>query len=197
MLHFIKIKYLLIFLSLACLALVGYLLAKNTIFIKDSRSLYNYEIEEKFYHLYINPITNEIEKIMFQENGKVSDIEQVTNNGYLKSNLELYANEGPAFGYYQHLHRLGENFDDNNNEERDRYYDNYIALMRDKNDGLAPFAVYRGNVHTSFWEWEDSEHVKVYLGCGTHCLYYYLINIDDLKIKEEGHVYADDNAASL
>lgn len=194
---FIKIKYLIIFLSLVGLILAGYLLAKNASFIKDNGSLYNNDVEEKFYHFYINPKTDEIEKIMFQGDGKVIGVKQVTNNGYLKSNLELFANEGPAFGYYQHLHKSDEDFDDTDDGERERYYDNYIALMIDKNDGLGPYAVYKGNVHTSSWEWEDNKHVKVYLSCGTHCLYYYIININDLKIKEEGHVYTDDNTASM
>jgi hypothetical protein len=63
--------------------------------------------------------------------------------------------------------------------------------MIDRGDGSDPFLVYKGDVHTSNWEWEDSKHAKVYLGCGTHCLYYYIINIDNLEIKEKGHVYKD------
>jgi hypothetical protein len=192
---FIKIKYLMISLLFAVLVFGGYFLITN-IFFSSNEVPSNNEIEEKFYHLYINPQTDEIEKIIFQEDGKIVGVRQVTDNGYLKSHLLLFANEGPMFGYYQNLHKLNEDFDDNNDAEREKYYDNYTALMIDKNDGLGPFAVYRGNVHTSSWEWEDSKHVKVYLGCGTHCLYYYIININDLKIKEEGHVYIDDNTAS-
>jgi len=192
---FIKIKYLIILLLLLTLISIGYVLVKNVFFIKDSQATYNNETEEKFYHLYINPQTNEIEKIVFQEDGSIIGVKQITSDGYLKSHLRLFANDGPTFGYYQHLHKSNEDFDDNNDEERVRYYNNYVVLMIDRNDGLGPFAVYKGDVHTSSWEWEDNKHVKVYLGCGTHCLYYYIINIDDLRIKEEGHVYTDNETS--
>ncbi len=193
---FIKIKYLLIFILLLSLGVMGFFLIKGAVFAGEAPAVVDSE-EGKPCHLYINPQTSEIEKIIFQEDGRIIGIKQLTNNGYPKSHLFLYANEGPAFGYYQDLHKQNEDFDYNNEEERNRYYDNFTALMIDKNDGSEPFAVYKGNYHTSSWEWEDNNHVKVYLGCGTHCLYYYIININDLQVKEEGHVYTDDNSASM
>jgi len=192
---FIKIKYLMVALLLVITILLGYFFIFHQP-VSGDNFLRN-ETAEKYYHLYINPRTSEIEKIIFKEDGRVVGVKQITNDGYAKSHLFLYANEGPAFGYYQNLHKQDEDYDDNNNDERERYYDNFYALMINRNDGSAPFAVYKGSYHTSNWEWEDSKHVKVYLGCGTHCLYYYIINIDDLKIKEEGHVYKDDNADSM
>jgi hypothetical protein len=186
----VKIKYLIIFLIALVLLIISRFLIINH-FSQNIKSAYNNEVEENFYHLYINPQTSEIEKIIFEENGKITGVKQITNNNYSKSHLLLYANEGPMFGYYQDLHRYDEDFDYNNDEARNNYYNNYIALMIDRGDGSDPFLVYKGEVHTSNWEWEDNEHVKVYLGCGTHCLYYYIINIYDLKIKEKGHVYND------
>jgi len=170
------------------LSSIGYFLIKDY-FYQNTKSIYNNELEENFYHLYINPQTSEIEKIIFEESGKIVGVKQITNNNHLKSHLLLFANEGPMFGYYQHLHELGYIY--NGDEGKDEYYNNYISLIIDKGDGSGPFLVYKGDVHTSNWEWEDNEHVKVYLGCGTHCLYYYIIDIYDLKIKEEGHVYKD------
>lgn len=183
-----KTKYLIIFLIALVLVIIGRLLVIGY-FSQNIKSGYSNEIEEKFYHLYINPQTSEIEKIIFEESGGIIRVKQITNNNHLKSHLSLYANEGPMFGYYQHLHEFGYVYD--SDEGEDEYYNNYIALMIDRGDGSDPFLVYKGDVHTSNWEWEDDEHVKVYLGCGTHCLYYYIINIYDLKIKEEGHVYND------
>ncbi len=187
---FIKIKYLIILLLGISLGVLGYFSIKNTFFANRELS-YNNETENKYYHLYINPQTNEIEKIIFQEDGRIIGVKQITSDGYIKSHLKSFANDVSSFGYYQYLHKINEDFNDNNDEERKRYYDNYIALIVDKNDGSAPYVVYKGDYHTSSWEWEDNKHVKVYLGCGTHCLYYYIINIDDLKVKEEGHVYKD------
>jgi len=187
---FIEIKYLVILLAAIVLLSIGFFLIKDY-FSQNTKPLYNNELEEKFYHLYINPQTSEIEKIIFKENGEIAGVKQITKNNYLKSHLILFANEGPMFGYYQNLHELGYIYD--GDEGKDEYYNNYVSLMIDRGDGSEPFAVYRGDVHTSNWEWEDGEHVKIYLGCGTHCLYYYIININNLEIKEKGHVYTDDN----
>lgn len=146
-------------------------------------------------YVYINPKKSEIEKIFFDQDGRLFGVKRLTNDGYLKSNLELFANDGPAFGYYQELHKGDEDFNENNDEEeRNRYYDNYIALMIDKNDGLGPVEVYRGNVHTSNWEWEDINHVRVYNGCGTCCRYYYLININTKVVEDEGHLEEEEAA---
>ncbi|MCF7860358.1 cell wall hydrolase, partial [Patescibacteria group bacterium] len=191
---FVKIKYLIILLSLLALFVFGYLIVKNEWFIENNEAVYNDEVGEKFYHLYINPQTDEIEKLIFKEDGEMIGITQITNNGYLKSHLLLFSNEGPAFGYYQNLHKLNEVFDYNDDGEREKYYDNYTALMIDKNDGFGPFEVYRGSYHTSFWEWEDNKHVKVYLSCGTCCRYYYLININTLEIEEKGHLEEEEDA---
>lgn len=185
---FIKIKYLIILLVVIVLSSIGYFLIKDC-FSQNTKPVYNNKLGENSYHLYINPQTSEIEKIIFEESGKIVGVKQITSNNHLKSHLLLFANGGPMFGYYQHLHELGYIY--NGDGGRDEYYNNYISLMIDRGDGSDPFLVYKGDVHTSNWGWEDNEHVKVYLGCGTHCLYYYIINIYDLKIKEEGHVYKD------
>jgi hypothetical protein len=190
---FIKIKYLIILMALAGTVLVGCFFVRN-VFLKNNDEVSINESEGKFYHLYINPQTDEIEKMIFQNDGKIAEVKQITNNGYPKSNLLLFSNEGPAFGYYQYLHKSNDDFDENNDEERKKYYDNYIALMVDKNDGRGPYVVYKGNIHTSFWEWEDNKYVKVYNGCGTCCSYYYLINIETRKIEEEGHLVAEESA---
>jgi len=189
---FVRIKYLVAVLLLAVAIFAGYFFISRQHVIGDN-SPYN-ELEKKYYHFYINPQTSEIEKIIFKANGQVAGIKQITNDGYAKSHLFLYANNGSAFGYYQDLHKQNEDYDDNNNEERERYYNNFYALMINRNDGSAPFMVYKGDYHTSNWEWENIDHVKVYNNCGTCCRYYYLININTKKIEEEGHLETEEDA---
>ena len=98
------------------------------------------------------------------------------------------------YGYFQNLHKNDEYFNENSNKQREEYYKNYTALVINTGYGSTPVEVYRGDIHTSYWEWEDINHVKVYTSCGTCCRYYYLVNIDSRKIEAEGHLDAEESA---
>jgi hypothetical protein len=132
-------------------------------------------------------------RIFFDQNGRFSNLKRLTSDGYYKSNLKLFSlDDSFRFGYFQDLHKSDENFDENNDKQREEYYKNYTSLMINSGYGSVPTEVYRGNYHTSSWEWEDINHVKVYNNCGTCCQYYYLINIETRKIEEEGHLVAEE-----
>lgn len=147
-----------------------------------------------YHHVYINPKTSEVERIFFKQDGQFSILKQLTNNGYHKSDLQLFSSDSFRFGYFQDLHKIDEDFDENNDKQREEYYKNYTSLIISPGYGSTPIEVYRGNDHTSSWEWEDIDHVKVYNNCGTCCRYYYLININIQKIEEEGHLEVEETA---
>lgn len=146
---------------------------------------------EKFKYFFINPKSEEASVIYLDENGEFLRFAQLTNDGYPKSNLEVFS-DGEMFGYYKLLHKKGENYNLNDEKISEDYYANYIALMIMKNGSVNPIEVYRGDVHTSNWEWGDNKHVVVYYGCGTECLYAYKINIDNGKVESGHHVYGAD-----
>lgn len=147
-----------------------------------------------YHHVYINPKTSEVERIFFKQDGQFSVLKQLTNNGYHKSDLKLFSSDSFRFGYFQDVHRADEGFDENNNKQGEEYYQNYTSLIISPGYGSTPIEVYRGNYHTSSWEWEDIDHAKVYNNCGTCCRYYYLININTREIEEEGHLEAEETA---
>lgn len=148
-----------------------------------------------FYHyVYINPKTSEVEIIFFDQDGRFSNLKRLTDNGYYKYDLKLFPlDDGFRFGYFQELHKGDEYFDENDDKQREEYYKNYTSLVINSGYGSAPIEVYRGDNHTSSWEWEDINHVKVYNNCGTCCRYYYLINIETRKIEKEGHLVAEES----
>ncbi len=147
-----------------------------------------------YHHVYINPKTSEVERIFFKQDGRFSVLKQLTDNGYPKSNLKVFVSDSFRFGYFQDLHKADEDFDENNDKQREEYYQNYTSLIVNPGYGSASIEVYRGNNRTSSWEWEDINHVTVYNNCGTCCRYYYLININTQKIEEEGHLEAEETA---
>lgn len=147
-----------------------------------------------YHHVYINPKTSEVERIFFDSDGRFSGLKRLTNDDYYKYDLKLFSSNIFNFGYFQKLHKGDEYFDENDDKQREEYYKNYTSLIIIPGYGSSPIEVYRGNNHTSSWEWEDTDHVKVYNNCGTCCRYYYLINIDTQKIEEEGHIEAEENA---
>jgi len=147
-----------------------------------------------YHHVYINPKTSEVERIFFDQDGRFSVLKQLTNNGYHKSNLKIFASDSFRFGYFQDLHKADEDFDENNDKQREEYYKNYTSLIINPGYGSTPVEVYRGNDHISSWGWEDIDYAKVYNNCGTCCRYYYLININTQKIEAEGHLEAEEIA---
>lgn len=138
---------------------------------------------EAYKHYYLNPKTFELEVMHFDEDGKFLNVRQLTTNGYRKSNIKRLDNNSDEVGYFQDLHKDGEPI--LNQEE---YYKNYTTLMIKQSEYAQPVEVYRGDYHTSFWEWPDNNHVVVYYGCGTECRYYYKINILTKEVEDEGHV---------
>ncbi len=138
----------------------------------------------KFKHYFINPKDEEINVLDLDEAGKIVGSKQLTFDKYSKSHLEVfYDNE--LIGYFQKITKTGET----SPAGKEDYYKNYIKLMIKRGENGEPREVYRGDVHTSYWEWQDNKHVVVYYGCGTHCLYYYVVNINNKKVEDEGHIY--------
>jgi len=143
-------------------------------------------------HLFIHPQINEIFKISFNEKGEFLRFEQITNDGYYKSNLKVFS-ASDRFGYYQELHKKDElgKIDPNDKEALSEYYKNYIALKIMDNEYSEPYEVYRGDMHTSYWETTvaDNKHAIVYYNCGSPCLYAYEINIETGEVESEYHIY--------
>lgn len=190
---FIKLKPLLIgLISIAVLLTGVYVIAEigdvnNNIIISDVAK--NMPSGKRFL---LNPITEEIEVIYFDKNGAFLRSAQMTTNGYSKSHFKAsYSGDGDRLGFFQELHKKGEGYDKNDEKSRKEYYDNYIALMIMDGKHGALKEVYRGDAHTSYWEWgrDDYGHVIVYYNCGSSCLYAYKINIETKEIESEYHVY--------
>ncbi|MFA5886211.1 MAG: cell wall hydrolase [Patescibacteria group bacterium] len=209
---FIRIKYLILALLIILIGLGIYLAIlwqfgdqeiEQICEAKEGKSIedVNGSIEENtgglygyYHHVYINPKKSEVERIFFDQDGRFSELKRLTNDGYYKYDLKLFSSDSFRFGYFQDLHKADEDFDENNDKQREEYYKNYTSLIINPGYGSTPIEVYRGNDHTSSWEWEDIDHAKVYNNCGTCCRYYYLININTQKIEEEGHLEAEETA---
>ena len=138
----------------------------------------------KFRHYFINSQNKEINLLYLDEAGKIVGLKQLTFDQYPKSHLEIF-DKNNMIGYFQNIQKRHQPSSVN----MDEYYRNYVKLMIKKTDDEEPYEVYRGDVHTSYWEWRDNKHVVVYYGCGTHCLYYYVININTKKVEDEGQTY--------
>lgn len=138
----------------------------------------------KYQHYFINPKDEEVNVLNLDEAGKIVESKQLTFDQYPKSHLEVF-DKNSMIGYFQNVYKRHQPSPVN----MDEYYKNYIKLMIKKEDNEEPYEVYRGDVHTSYWEWQNNKHVIVYYGCGTNCLYYYVININTKKVEDEGHIY--------
>ena len=138
----------------------------------------------KYQHYFINPKDEEINVLDFDEAGEIVGSRQLTFDQYPKSHLEVF-DKNNMIGYFQNVQKRHQP----NLVNMDEYYKNYVKLMIKQGENQAPYEIYRGDVHTSYWEWKDDKHVIVYYGCGTHCLYYYVIDIDTKQTENEGQVY--------
>lgn len=157
----------------------------------DYIELYKKTRNVVFKHYFVHPKNNNIEVIHFDESGTILDTETIIFDDYLKDQLKIFS-DGEMFGYFQDLHKGDKVYNFNSDYEKERYYNDYVALKIVKNEFADPIEVYRGDVHTSSWEWSDNKHVIVYYGCGTECLYAYKINIETKEIESEYHVYGGD-----
>lgn len=136
---------------------------------------------EVYKHFFLNPKTNEVNVAYFSKDGNFLRMEQITNDGYPKSNLDVLS-DFEMIGYFQDLHKNGEG------DAGEDYYKNYITLLIKNSEYENPYEVYRGDVHTSSWGWVDKSHVVVYSSCGSGCRYFYNINILTKEIEKEGRV---------
>jgi len=172
--------FLLILLLIAMLAAGLLIFQQIKIEAKTLDAAQNIQYREYF----INPKTEEINVLYLDEAGKIIGSKQLTSDQYRKSHLEVFY-DNKMLGYFQDINKN----DETNPAGKEEYYKNYVKLMVRRGENETAYEVYRGDVHTSYWEWRDNKHVIVYYGCGTHCLYYYLINIFTKKVEDEGHVY--------
>lgn len=138
----------------------------------------------QYRHYFINPKTEEINVLYLDEKGYIGGQRQITSDQYAKSHLEVF-DDNQMIGYFQKIYKA----DEAEQVGPEEYYKNYIKLMIKQGENETAYEVYRGDVHTSYWEWRDKKHVIVYYGCGTHCLYYYVININTKQVEDKGQVY--------
>ncbi|MFH1187290.1 MAG: cell wall hydrolase [bacterium] len=189
---FLKIIICIETLLLIIIAGMGYLW-----FLRDNldysvREIIKDEEAPAYKHFFVNPQNNsDIEVIYLDKDGNIKEGQTKYGSYHSRSQLNIFPNS-EMFGYFEYLNRNDEIFNFNDDYEKHKYYDNYIALIIRKNEFADPIEVYRGDVHTSSWEWSDNNHVIVYYGCGTECLYAYKINIETKKIESEYHVYGGD-----
>ena len=148
--------------------------------VKAQDAAQNIQYREYF----INPKTEEINVLYLNEQGGIIGSKQLTSDQYKKSHLEIFY-DNKMLGYFQDINKD----DGTKPAEKDEYYKNYVKLMIKQGENETAYEVYRGDVHTSSWEWRDNKHVIVYYGCGTHCLYYYVININTKQTEDEGQIY--------
>lgn len=175
---FIKIFSLILLIAIMAVGLVVFRQLKTEAKAQDAAQ--NIQYREYF----INPKTEEINVLYLNELGGIIGSKQLTSDQYGKSHLEIFY-DNKMFGYFQDINKD----DETNPADKEEYYKNYVKLMIKRGENETAYEIYRGDVHTSSWEWRDNKHVIVYYGCGTHCLYYYVININTKKVESEGHVY--------
>jgi len=96
---------------------------------------------------------------------------QLTNDGFKKSLLEV-APAQRKFGYFRHLYSRPIY------QDKDSYYENYLALIIYNLITKNEKEIYRGDYHTSYWEWLDDSEVVVYHNCGSECMIGFVINTD-------------------
>ena len=194
---FIKLKLLLIGLLLtAVLFAVNYIVIEIDDLLNNSNMIISDAAKNSSTdkHFFINPVTKEIDAMYFDKDGDFLRLAQITYDGYPKSSLKVSSSRnGNTLGFFQKLHREGEEYDLDDDKVRQEYYDNYVALMIMNNKHGTygtPKEVYRGDMHTSYWKWgvSGSNHVIVYYNCGTGCLYAYEINVETKEIESEYHV---------
>ncbi|RLC38553.1 hypothetical protein DRH27_02000 [Candidatus Falkowbacteria bacterium] len=147
----------------------------------DSEDHLEKTFEAEFYnHFFINPKTEELNKVEFDENGEFLRIKEITNNGYSKIKLKRFS-DSEALGYFQYLHKK--------EDPEWNYCKDNVALMIMPDEHSEPYEIYRGDCHTSYWglSGHNNKHAIVYWNCGSSCLYAYEINIITGEIESEYH----------
>jgi len=105
-------------------------------------------------------------------------LSQTTHDGYEKSHLKISPQNG-MIGYFSFLNysKLKETTESD--------YDNETSLSVMTIDGKNHKEVYRGNYHTSDWEWLNEDEIVVYYGCGTECEVGFVIDAKTGKRKAQ------------
>lgn len=133
-------------------------------------------------HLYKYPIlyflSDEFhggEILVTYNDGKYVTTKALTNDGKPKTHLKI-SPDGQKLGYFLDLNYF---IDKEKNKEINFIdYDNYTALMIMNKDGSDKKEIYRGDYHTSYWEWLDNQTTRVYRSAGTGVRIYRDININ-------------------
>lgn len=169
-------KLLLIFVLAVCLICAG--LYYRTTASSGEENFEEIFKVESYNHYFINPKTEEIDKIELDENGRFLRVKEITNNGYRKTQLKRFS-DSDALGYFQYLYKR--------EDPGWNYCQDHIALMVMPDDQSEPYEVYRGDCHTSRWELVgyDNKHLKVYWNCGTGCKHVYVINSVTSEVESE------------
>ncbi|MBU3965085.1 hypothetical protein KKG29_03095 [Patescibacteria group bacterium] len=113
------------------------------------------------------------EILVTYDNGKYVATKALTNDGKPKTQLKI-SPDGQKLGYFLDLNYF---IDKEKNKEINFIdYDNYTALVITNKDGSDKKEIYRGDYHTSYWEWLDADEVVVYYNCGTECMIGFVID---------------------
>lgn len=144
--------------SLFLILLISY---SSFISIRNSRELKYlnehpvfYFIDDKFYggEIFVN-----------FDDGKYVTTKALTKDGKPKTHLKISPNN-QKLGYFLDLNLY---IDRTKNKEVNIDYDNHAALVVINKDGSDKKELYRGDYHTSHWEWLDDQTVRVYHSAGT------------------------------
>lgn len=133
-------------------------------------------------HLYKHPVSYSLsdelyggEILINYDDGKYVATKALTNDGKPKTHLKI-SPDGQKLGYFLDLNYF---IDKEKNKEINFIdYDNYTALMIMNKDGSDKKEIYRGDYHTSYWEWLDNQTVRVLRSAGTGVRIYRDININ-------------------
>lgn len=177
------VKLLLIF-SVAVIFFFGGVYYKTCVYENKTDTLSGVWATEHHNHFFINPKTEEINKIEFDENGKFLRTKEITSDGYPKIQLKKFSDNRNTLGYFQYLHKRDAPRDED-------YYNNHIALMIMKDEYSEPYEIYSGDYHTSEWKLGrlNNKTAVVYYNCGSPCMYAYEINIETGEAEKEYYVY--------
>ncbi len=128
------------------------------------------------------PFLLENEVARTNSDGKSLSTEYLTDDGYMKTQLKL-SPDGSKLGYVRDGYKSGDEIDDK------EYFNNqFILKIMDIANGNQK-EVYRGDYHTSNWEWVDNYKAKVYRSCGNECMTWRIIDINSGEQLGEGQVY--------
>lgn len=104
-----------------------------------------------------------------------SNKRKLTSDACYKSHLKI-SPDNSRLGYFVSLNCLNKFFLD---------YENHTSLYIISIDGKSNKEIYKGNYHTSNWDWLNNEEVIVYYGCGTECMAGFVIDANTGEQKSQ------------